>query len=63
MLALTTVSSSDVRRHCWLVNPMISAYPGLGMPSTIGCQAAKTWTLFNHNESIGFAHAVSSHLI
>lgn len=42
---------------------MISTYPRLRMPSTIGCQMAKTWKSLNPNWSIVFAHAVSSHLI
>jgi len=49
VLALTTVSNSDFRRHCWPVNPMISTYPELGMPSTTGCQMAKTWNSLNSN--------------
>lgn len=40
MLAPTAVLSSDFRKHCWLVNPIISTYPGLGMPSIIRCQLA-----------------------
>lgn len=40
VLAPTAVFSRDFRRCYWLVNPLISTHPGLGAPSTSGCQVA-----------------------